>query len=292
MSEEIKELIQDYRQGKITRRGFLRRVAILTGSVAGANALIAGLMEDSATAQVDPGDPAILWHNIEYAGKAGPVFGYLARPAAAGKYPGLVLIHANQGLNNHIRDVARRLAKEGYVTLAPDFLSRRGGTAKVNPKSQGLSDIRELAPWQEVAEDTDAGFTYLQALSDVRSNRRGLIGFCWGGEMTFSAATRVRGLNAVVVFYGRSPNPIELVKQIEAPVMAHYGEKDPGVNQDIPATELAMKKFNKAYTYKIYPGAQHGFYSESNPERHHPEAAKEAWAKTLDLFRKRLQGTV
>ena len=128
----------------------MRRVAILTGSVAGVNSMIAGLMQDSATAQVDPGDPAILWHNIEYAGKAGPVFGYLARPAATGKHPCLVLIHANQGLTNNVRDVARRLAKEGYVTLAPDYLSRRGGTVKVNPKGGGLSNIRELAPWQEV----------------------------------------------------------------------------------------------------------------------------------------------
>ncbi len=292
MPEEIRELIRDYQDGKITRRSFMRRLAMLTGSVAGANALLAGLLQDSATAQVDPGDPAILWHNIEYAGKTGPVYGYLARPSAAGKYPALVLIHANQGLNNNIREVARRLAKEGYVTLTPDYLSRRGGTPKVNPQGQGLSGIRELAPWQEVAEDTGAGFAYLQTLSDVRGDRRGVIGFCWGGEMTFCAATRVRGLKAAVVFYGRSPKPIELVQQIEAPVMAHYGEKDPGVNQDIPATEEAMKKFSKPYDYKIYPGAQHGFYNQGNPERHHPEAAKEAWAKTLELFKKRLQGTV
>ncbi len=292
MPEEIRELIRDYREGRITRRGFMRRLAIFTGSVAAANALLVELTADNAAAQVAPGDPAILWHNIEYAGKAGAVYGYLARPSAAGKFPGLVLIHANQGLNNHIRDVARRLAKEGYVTLAPDYLSRRGGTAKVNPKGQGLSNIRELAPWQEVAEDTDAGFSYLRALTDVRGARRGVIGFCWGGQMSFSVATQVRGLGAAVVFYGRSPQPVELVKQIEAPVMAHYGEKDPAVNQDIPATEEAMKKFNKLYDYKIYPGAQHGFYNEANPERFHPEAAKEAWAKTLDFFRKRLQVTV
>lgn len=292
MPEEIKELLRNFQEGKVTRRDFMRRLAIFTGSVAAAHALLAEVMPDDATAQVTPGDPAILWHNIQYAGKAGALYGYLARPSAAGKYPALVLIHANQGLNNHIRDVARRLAKEGYVTLAPDYLSRRGGTAKVNPKGQGLSNIRELAPWQEVAEDTDAGFTYLRALSDVRGERRGVIGFCWGGQMSFSVATQVRGLGAVVVFYGRSPQPIELVKQIEAPVMAHYGEKDPGVNQDIPVTEEAMKKYNKPYDYKVYPGAQHGFYNEANPERYHPEAAREAWSKTLDLFKKRLQGTV
>ncbi len=289
MPKEIRELIRDYRDGRITRREFMRRAIIFTGSVATAHTLIDGLWPVSAAAQVDPGDPAVLWHNIEYPGKAGRIFGYLARPAAAGKYPGLVLIHANQGLNDHIKDVARRLAKQGYVTLAPDYLSRRGGTAKVNPKSEGLSNIRELAPWQEVAEDTDAGFTYLSALTDVRSDRRGLIGFCWGGEMTFSSATQVRGLRAVVVFYGRSPNPIDLVKNIEAPVLAHYGEKDPGVNQDIPTTVEAMKKYNRPYNHKIYPGAFHGFYNEAT-ERYNPEAAKEAWGKTMDLFAKNLKG--
>ena len=118
----------------------------------------------------------------------------------------------------------------------------------------------------------------------------GLIGFCWGGEMTFSSATQVRGLRAVVVFYGRSPKPLDLVKDIQAPVLAHYGEKDPTVNPDIPSTEEAMKKYNKSYTYKIYPGAQHGFHADTNPERYHPDAAKEAWATTLAFFKRHLQG--
>src|SRR5438445_9728842 len=233
MLKERKELIGDYRDDKINRREFMGRAVIFTGSLAAADALIAGLMTSCAVAQVDPGDPSILWHNIEYTGKAGPVFGYLARPVAAGKYPGLVLIHANQGLNDHIRDVARRLAKQGCVTLAPDYLSRHRGTPQVNPNSEGLSNIRQLAPWQNVAEDTDAGFAYLRTLTDARGDRQGIIRLCRGRDMTFSSATQVRGLKAVVVFYGRSPKPIDLVKNIEAPVLAHYGEKDPGVNQDI-----------------------------------------------------------
>jgi carboxymethylenebutenolidase len=289
MPEEIKELIRDYHDGRITRRQFLRRAVIFTGSLAAANALITGPMPARAAGQVDPDDPTILWHNVEYAGKAGAVFAYLARPSAPGKYPALVLIHANQGLNDHIRDVARRLAKQGYVTLAPDYLSRHGGTPKVNPKSEGLSNIRELAPWQNVAEDSDASFAYLRTLADVRGDRSGIVGFCWGGEMTFASATRVRGLKAVVVFYGRSPKPIDLVKNIQAPVIAHYGEKDPNVNPDIPSTEETMKKYNKSYTYKIYPGAQHGFYNETTADRFHPEAAKEAWHKTLDFFTRNLK---
>lgn len=291
MAEKMKELIRDYREGKITRREFMRRAVTITGSLAAANTLIHAFMfSNSNAAEVDPRDPALVWSNVEYKGKAGPVFGYLARPATAGKYPGIAVIHANQGLNDYTRDVARRLAKQGYAALAVDYLSRRGGTMKVNPKSEGLSDIRELAPWQNVAEDTDAGFAYLRTLPDVRGDRMGVVGFCWGGEMTFAVATQVRGLKAVVVFYGRSPKPLDLVQNIEAPVLAHYGEKDPGVNQDIPATEEAMKKYHKSYSYKIYPGAQHGFHTDTNPERYHPEAAKEAWGRTLDFFRKNLQG--
>jgi carboxymethylenebutenolidase len=289
MSEEIRELICDYRNGNMSRREFIGRAVALTGSLAAANALFSSLLQSDASAQVDSSDPAVRWQNIEYTGKAGPVSGYLARPAPVGKYPALIIIHANQGLNEHICDVARRLAKEGYLTLAPDYLSRHGGTKKINPKSQALSNIRELAPWPNVAENTGSGFSYLRNLSDARDDALGLMGFCWGGEMTFTAATQVRGLRAVVVFYGRSPKPIDMVKSIEAPVLAHYGEKDPGVNQDIPATEEAMKIYNRPYTYKIYPGAQHGFYNETNAERYHPEAAKEAWESTLDLFKRALQ---
>jgi carboxymethylenebutenolidase len=103
--------------------------------------------------------------------------------------------------------------------------------------------------------------------------------------MAFAVVTQVRGLKAAVVYYGRSPNPINLVQNIEAPVLAHYGGEDRGVNKTIQPAEEAMKKFNKSYTYKIYPGAKHGFDTDHN----HPEAAKEAWAKTLEFFKRELQ---
>jgi carboxymethylenebutenolidase len=290
MAEEIKRLLSEYQEGKITRREFMRQAVVSTGSLAAATALIDTFSHSSAgAAQVDARDPALVWHSVEYAGKAGSVSGYLVRPATAGKYPGIIVIHANQGISDHFRDVARRLAKEGYVALVPDYLSRQGGTMKVNPQGRGLEKIRELIPWQLVAEDTDSGYTYLRTLSDVRGDRIGLVGFCWGGEMTFASATRVRGLRAAVVFYGRSPNPIELVKNIQAPILAHYGENDPGVNKGIPETEAAMKRYEKSYTYKIYPGAGHGFHSDGG-SRYHPEAAKEAWARTLEFFRKHLKG--
>jgi carboxymethylenebutenolidase len=107
--------------------------------------------------------------------------------------------------------------------------------------------------------------------------------------MTFAAATKVKTLDAAIVFYGRSPNPLDLVKDIRAPVMAHYGEKDEGVNKGIDETVAAMKKFNKVYDHKIYSGAQHAFNNDTNPSRYHGEAAKEAWDRTLSFLKKNLQ---
>lgn len=290
MSERFRTLVREYRDGKISRRDFLRRAAAIAGSFVAAKAMLTQITPAAYSAEVAVNDPSVRAADVEFPGKAGNLlFGYLARPSAQGKHPAIIVVHANQGLNDYTRDVARRLAKQGYAVLAIDFLSRHGGTRKANPKGEGLNNIRELEPWQAVAEDADAGYAYLKKLPEVRADRLGLIGFCWGGEMTFSSATEVRGLNAVVVFYGRSPKPLERIEKIQAPVLAHYGEKDPGVNQDIPSTEEAMKKYNKSYSYKIYPGAQHGFHSDTSPERYHPEAAKEAWAKTLDFFRKNLQ---
>ena len=158
MAEELKKLIREYEGGRVSRREFMRKAVMITGGLAAANSLVGGLLAPhSFAAQVAPNDPDVLTHNVKYEGKAGPVAGYLARPMKAGQYPGLIVIHQNRGLEDHTRDVARRFAKEGYVALAPDFLSRQGGTTEANPTSEGLPNIRELAPWQGVAEDAEAG---------------------------------------------------------------------------------------------------------------------------------------
>jgi carboxymethylenebutenolidase len=290
MAERLRELLRQYEEGKISRRDFIRQAVVVTGSVAAANSIIGSLLpRDAYAAQVDPNDPAILTHNVTYEGKAGPVGGYLARPMKAGQYPGMIVIHENRGLDDHARDVTRRFAKEGYVALAPDFLSRQGGTLKANPKGGGLPNIRELAPSQGVVEDIDAGIRYLRVLPDVRRDRMGVVGFCWGGGMAFITATQARDLKAVVVYYGASPSPLDLVQTIQAPVLANYGEKDPNINKGIPDTEAAMKKYNKVYDYKIYPGAQHAFNNDTNPERYDAKAAKEAWERTMEFLKKQLK---
>ena len=193
MAEELKKLVREYEEGWVSRREFMRRAVMMTGSIAAANSLIGGLLVSrSHAAQVAPNDPDVLTHNVTYEGKTGPVFGYLARPMKAGKYPGVIVIHENAGLSDHVRDVARRFAKEGYVALAPDFLSRQGGTMKANPEGVGLSNIRELAPGQGVAEDAEAGIRYLRVLPDVRSDRMGVVGFCWAVDGIYHSNTGTR----------------------------------------------------------------------------------------------------
>lgn len=290
MAEEIKELIQEYRDGRITRREFIQRAVVLTGGLAAATSLLDSLLSPPAyAAQVDPKDPTLASGMVQFSGPAGTVFGYQSRPKASGSYPGIIIVHANSGLDEHILDVARRFAKQSFVALAPDYLSRKGGTANVPGAEKGLGNIRELVTSEVIKGDTEASVAYLRNLKEVRGDRIGITGFCWGGETAFYAATQVRGLRALVVFYGRSPKPLDLVKQIEGPILAHYGELDKGITGGVAETEEAMKKYGRSFEYKIYPGAQHAFHNDSSPQRYHAEAAKDAWNLTLEFFKKHLQ---
>ncbi len=292
MAEEVKELVKKYNEGKISRRDFIRQTVLLTGSLAVATSLIESLIPAPVhAAMTDPNDSALVSEEVKYTGKAGTLFGYVSRPKGSGPHPAVIIIHANKGLTPHIRDVARRFAKEGYVALAPDYFSRHGGTKKVNPKFGRIKGYRKLVPEDNVLEDTESGFTYLRSLSSVRDDRIGVTGFCWGGGMAFSSATRIRGLKAAVIFYGRTPKPIDRVQNIEAPVMAHYGGEDKRMGKGIDATVAAMKKYKKPFDYKIYPGAKHSFMSDNRKSRYHPEAAKEAWSRTLVFFGKHLKGS-
>lgn len=289
MPREVEELIQDYRDGKITRREFVQKAVVFTGSLAGATSLLESLATASVyAAQVGPNDAGLVSGSVQFPGPAGTVLGYQSRPKATGKYPAVIVIHANSGLNDHIQDVARRLAKEGYVALAPDLLSRKGGTAKAPSTDRGISNIRELVTPDVIKGDVGATVTYLRGLKEVRGDRVGITGFCWGGGTAFYAATQVQGLRALVVFYGSTPRPPELLQQLEASVLAHYGELDERISAGAPETEAAMKKYGKSYEYKVFPGARHAFFSDDSPRSYHPEAAKEAWSRTLEFFKKHL----
>jgi carboxymethylenebutenolidase len=278
------------KEESLSRREFIQRSAILTGSLTAAAAMTDSLGSSKAyAAQVEPNDPALASSDIKFNSTDGTsVSGYLTRPKGDGTYPAIVVIHENRGLNDHIRDVARRLAKAGYVALAPDLLSRQGGTGSFANDEAAIAAIGKLDE-DGLTKDLTGAINYLKNEKFVRANKIGVVGFCWGGGNTLLIATRNKDLAAAVVYYGRNPKNLEDVKNINAAVLGNYGEKDTGITSQVPKLEEAMKQYGKSFEYKIYPGAPHAFNNDTNPERYNAEAAKEAWARTLDFFKKHLQ---
>ena len=289
MAQNLAELKKNYGDGVISRREFIQQGAILTGSVAAATTMVDSLgPRTSYATQVDPNDPALNSTSVTYTSADGQsIQAYLTRSKKDGALPGIVVIHENRGLNDHIRDVARRLAKEGYVVLAPDLLTRLGGTASF-PADSATEAIRKLDE-EMITKDLTGAVSYLKGQNFVRANKVGVVGFCWGGGNVLLISTRNKDLAAAVVYYGRSPKNLDDVKNISAPVLGHYGEKDAGITSQVPKLEEAMKQHGKSFEYKVYPGAPHAFNNDTNPQRYNAEAAKEAWSRTLEFFKKHLQ---
>jgi carboxymethylenebutenolidase len=288
MDENLVERLR--KEEGLSRREFIQRSALLTGSLTASVAITDSFGSSKAyAAQVDPSDPALASSDVKFNSTDGTsVSGYLTRPKGDGTYPAIVVIHENRGLNEHIRDVARRLAKDGYVALAPDLLSRQGGTRSFPNDEAVTAGIGKLDE-ESITKDLTGAINYLKGEKFVRANKIGVVGFCWGGGNTLLITTRNKDLAAAVVYYGRNPKNLEDVKNINAAVLGNYGEKDTGITSQVPKLEEAMKQHGKSFEYKIYPGAPHAFNNDTNPERYNAEAAKEAWARTLDFFKKHLQ---
>jgi carboxymethylenebutenolidase len=213
--------------------------------------------------------------------------GYLSKPKAKGKYPAIIVIHENRGLNEHTRDVARRFAKEGYVALAVDALSRKGGTAAMDTPEKVREAFASI-PAEDVMKDLNAGLAYLNSHPNVKKNKLASIGFCWGGARSFMLATEINELKAAVVFYGTAPAKEQLAK-VHTPVLGIYGETDERITSKVPEVAATMKELKKTYEYKIYKDAPHAFFNDTNAERYKPEAAKDAWAQTLAFLKKNLK---
>ena len=290
MVEKIDAMLQEYREGRISRREFIHRAVVLTGSLVAATTLVDLVGPQTSHANlVDPNDSALISSDIKYSSTDGAAIGaYLTRPKGGGSFPAVVVLHENRGLVDHIRDVARRLAKAGYVALAPDLLSRQGGTGSFASPNAAIEGIRKVDE-EGVTKDLTGGINYLKGQNYVLTNKIGVVGFCWSGGQATLILTRNRDLAAGVVYYGRNPNDLDDVKNISAPVLASYGEKDERITAGVPALEEAMKKHGKSFEYKIYPGAQHAFNNDTNPQRYNAEAAKDAWGRTLEFFKKHLQ---
>jgi carboxymethylenebutenolidase len=240
-----------------------------------------------AGVNVAPDDPDIEARDLTFPGEGLDIVGYLAKPKGEGPFPAILVSHENRGLTDHIKDVTRRLAKAGYVGLAVDLLSSQGGTAKVSDPAQ-IPSILSGTPPDELAGYFLKGIEYLQAQPFVSKDRLGMVGFCFGGGMTWLVATKAPQLKAAVPFYGPNP-PLEAVPNIRAAVLGIYGENDQRINAGIPAIEEAMRQNGKTFENVIYPGANHAFHNDTG-RNYNPEAAVDAWSRTLAWFEKYVRG--
>lgn len=286
---EVLRLFDGYVHGAIPRREFLKsagRYAVLAGVTA--EALLASLSPRFAEAQqVKPDDARLDASFVEFPSPEGygKVRAYLVRPRQAhGKLPGILVVHENRGLNPHIEDIARRVALEGYVALAPDALSPLGGYPGDEDKARALFATLDQA---KTHDDFLAAVDYLKHAPGV-SGRIGVVGFCYGGGIANFLATRIPDLGAAVPFYGAQPSA-EDTARIKAPLMLHYAGEDPRINAGWPAYEAALKAAGVKYQVFIYPGVQHGFNNDTTP-RYDAAAAQLAWQRTMDFFRQNLRG--
>jgi carboxymethylenebutenolidase len=285
MEKEIKSLYSEYREGRLTRRIFLKKLALLTGSGMAAAALLP-VIENNETmaAKKARKEPVLVTEFIKYPAATGEMRAFMARPKKGKKFPAVIVIHENRGLVPHIQDVTKRMAKEGFLALAPDALSPVGGTP------DDTSNVRELfgkLNSDETTRNFVAAVKYLKTHPNS-TGKVGCTGFCWGGAMTNNVTVNAPDLDASVPYYGRTPAP-EDVEKIKAPVMAHYAGNDPGINAGIPAFEEALKKYNKEYQIFMYEGASHAFNNDTNTERYNEQAAKLAWERTIQFFKEKLK---
>ncbi len=279
---ELLELYDFYAHGMISKREFLEKAGkFAVGSVT-AMALLNMLSPDYAmAAQVSFNDPDITNEYITYPSPNGhgEVRGYLVRPAKAeGKLPAVLVVHENRGLNPYIEDVARRVAKAGFMALAPDGLTSVGGYPGNDEKGR---ELQKTVDGTKLMNDFFAGFEHLLAREDS-TGKVGAVGFCYGGGVCNALAVAYPEMSASVPFYGRQA-AAEDVPKIQAPLLLHYGELDERVNAGWPAYEAALKEHGKSYAAHIYEGANHGFHNDSTP-RYDEKMAKLAWDRTVAFF--------
>ena len=289
----VEEAVEDYEQGRLTRRQALRAIAGVAGAVL-ATQLLDAQAQGAKTAapkgppstppQVLPNDADIVAGVAEFPGEGARLDGYLARPARPGLFPVVLVCHENRGLTRHIEDVTRRVAKAGYVGLAVDLLSREGGTEKHD--FDAIPGILGKAPPARHVQDFRSGLAFAQSQTAARLDRVGMVGFCFGGAVTWRVATGLRELRAAVPFYG-IPVPEGEVPGIGAAVLAIYAGRDDRINQNIPAIESAMAKNGKTFRKIVYPNVDHAFHNDGGT-RYDAQAAKAAWGETLAWFGKYL----
>jgi carboxymethylenebutenolidase len=286
---EVMRLFDQYVHGGIDRRGFLDRASRYAAAAGTTSAgLLAALSPQFAAAQkVAPGDARIKTARIEIASPAGhgKINALVARPAqAAGALPVVLVIHENRGLNPHIEDIARRLAVDNFIAVAPDLLTTAGGYPGDEDKGREAFARIDQA---KAREDWVAAANHARAIAGG-NGRLGATGFCYGGGIVNLLATRVPELLAGAPFYGAAA-PAADVAKIKAELLIVYAESDERINAMWPAYEMALKAASAKFEAHFYPGTQHGFNNDTTP-RFDETQAKVAWGRALALFNRKLRG--
>ncbi|MFT4077021.1 MAG: dienelactone hydrolase family protein [Asticcacaulis sp.] len=284
---EVLKLFDKYVHGLIDRRVFLSRAARYTAGAAGALATLTALAPDFARGQqVSPDDAHIktAWVDIPSPQGYGTIKAYVARPAEVkGPLPVVLVVHENRGLNPHIEDIARRLALDNFIAIAPDALTTLGGYPGDEDKARELFGKLDQTKTQA---DFVAAAGYALKI-EGGNGVLGVVGFCYGGGIANLLATKISELKAAVPFYG-APPPLKDVPNIKAELLLHFGGNDQRVNALWPEYEAALKAAFIRYHAFVYEGAEHGFNNDTTP-RFNPEAAKLAWTRTLELFNRTLR---
>ncbi len=286
LNQEIIQLFDEYTHKPLTREVFLSRLTKLIGGTTALSTILPALEGSyAASAQVAEDDSDLLISTAEFPSPNGVIKGYLAQPKQAKKRLGAVLvIHENRGLTPHIKDVTRRIAKEGFIALGIDGLSQFGGTP-IN-EDEGRALIGKLDARQNI-ENMLSGLSYLRSLKNS-NQKTACIGFCWGGGVVNDLAAADPALTLGVPYYGRQIDAT-LVPKIKAKLMLHYAGLDERINAGIPAYENALKSNQIDYQLFIYEGAQHAFNNDSSPARYQKEPADLAWSRTINFFKKHLK---
>ena len=285
--QELLDLFHEYQHGDMDRRSFMNSIAKFAVGGLTVAAIFESLKPNYVWAQaIKPDDPDIKvsYETVQSPQGNGSIKGYLARPAKGKKFPAIIVIHENRGLNPYVEDVARRLAKQGYMAYAPDGLTAAGGYPGDDEK--GAAAFRQV-DGKKMFEDFVAAAEWLKKRPES-TGKLGAIGFCFGGGVVNQLAVRLgKDLNAGVAYYGAQPGAADVPK-IQAPLMLHYAGNDQRIDAGIPAYEEALKSNNKKYEIFKYDGTQHGFHNDTTP-RYDATAAKLSWDRSLEFFKKNLK---
>jgi carboxymethylenebutenolidase len=306
----VEEHIEDFNDGLISRRELLRRVTMITGSTAAAFTMLAALgcnpnqpragTEPTSTAAaaaatppassttdgvtVRPDDPRIRVERADIKGPDGAaLMSYLARPSGSGRFPGVLVVHENRGLLEHIKDVVRRVATAGFVGVAIDVLSRQGGAERLSDQAAYNAELAKRSA-DDMVKDERAALDYLKTQNFADGARLAATGFCFGGGVVWNVVNSGADLRAAVPFYGPAPaNPSGLATTKTA-VLGVYAEQDTRINADIPKVEEQLKKSGTPYRITTFPGVNHAFHNDTG-QRYNADQAQRAWTAAIEWIR-------